>query len=120
MKIGIIGLQGSGKTTLFRALSLKEVSIIESNTASVKLPDKRLDFLSSSLHPKKTTYPDVEFIDTHGFGRESFIHFQNVDAFIYCIPYFGTYDNPIKCATSIKQELILRDLEICDTRIKKL
>jgi ribosome-binding ATPase YchF (GTP1/OBG family) len=58
MKAGIIGLQGSGKTTIFQVLAQGKAPGAgsgprkqEPNVASVKVPDSRLDYLSSQFKP---------------------------------------------------------------------
>src|SRR5436305_7679638 len=75
MKIGIIGLANSGKTTLFNALtsgSAETASFssgqIEPNMATVKVPDERIVRLSEMYKPKKTTFADVQYIDVAGLS----------------------------------------------------
>src|SRR5678815_942304 len=81
MKAGIIGLQGSGKSTIFQILSRGKASgggsgarRQEPNVASIQVPDARLDYLSSVFKPEKTTYAVVEFVDvpalTRGRGQD--------------------------------------------------
>ena len=62
MKAGIVGLQSSGKTTIFHILAYGRASAgggtrrQEPNVASVQVPDLRLDYLSSVFKPEKTTH----------------------------------------------------------------
>ena len=81
MKAGIIGLQGSGKTTIFQILARGKASgggsgvrRQEPNVASIQVPDARLEFLSSVFSPEKTTFAVVEFVDvpalTRGRGQD--------------------------------------------------
>ena len=68
MKIGIIGLARSGKTTLFNALSGAHAAVgafgsREANIAVIKVPDTRVDQLAALVKPKKTTNAEVQFID---------------------------------------------------------
>ena len=62
MKIGLVGLPGSGKTTLFRLLTgIKEGGSPGGKDATVgtaKVPDPRIVYLSEMFKPKKTTLPD--------------------------------------------------------------
>src|SRR5438874_13313292 len=80
MQIGIAGLPGSGKTTLFNALAHQHAHIggyagAEPNMAVVKVPDERLDRLSALFAPKKHTPAEVRFVDgagvAKGMGQES-------------------------------------------------
>ena len=72
MKIGIIGLPGIGKTTLFNALTKSSASTNAGsgksapNIATIKVPDERIDFLAGVYKPKKTSYANVEFVDLAG------------------------------------------------------
>src|ERR671932_1305788 len=75
MKIGIIGLPNSGKTTVFNALTGGSAETaayssgsLEPNLATVKVPDPRLQVLTGMYKPKKTTYADVQYIDVAGLS----------------------------------------------------
>ena len=71
MKLGIIGLPQSGKTTLFNALTRATqptgiTGKIEVHTAVVDVPDTRVDKLSAMFQPKKTIYAKVTYADIAG------------------------------------------------------
>ncbi len=75
MKIGIIGLANSGKTTVFNALTGGSAETaafssgaMEPNLGSVKVPDARLNTLAEMYKPKKTTFADVQYIDVAGLS----------------------------------------------------
>ena len=73
MKIGLIGLNHSGKTTLFELLSGKGAGSPASDKKGANIgvglvPDRRVDFLSALYKPKKTTYAKIEFTDVAGFS----------------------------------------------------
>ena len=67
MKVGFIGKRGSGKTTLYEAVSGLNVSDKSSsglmNIARVKVKDPKIDKLSGIFKPKKTTYADFDLVD---------------------------------------------------------
>ena len=76
MKAGIIGLQSVGKTTIFNVLTHGKAAAgpaagrrLEPNVGIVKVPDARLDLLSSKFNPEKTTHATVEFVDVQGLVR---------------------------------------------------
>src|SRR5574342_902754 len=72
MKLGIIGLPQSGKTTLFNALTrgnaptTASAGRIEVHTAVVDVPDPRVDRLSAMFKPRKTVYAKVTYADIAG------------------------------------------------------
>ena len=72
MKLGIIGLPQSGKTTVFNALTRGHRPVtmsggrFEIHTAVVDVPDPRVDDLSGMFNPKKITYAKVTYADIAG------------------------------------------------------
>jgi GTP-binding protein YchF len=75
MKIAIIGLANSGKTTVFNALTRGTAETtayasgqLEPNLATVKVPDPRLDVLARMFNPKKNTPADVQYVDVGGLS----------------------------------------------------
>ena len=65
MKIGLVGIEQSGVTTVFEGLSGGQFSQEKTGRRHtvVQVPDSRVDFLSKHFSPKKTTYIQVEFIE---------------------------------------------------------
>ncbi len=69
MQIGLVGLQFSGKTTLFNTLAKKEIETSPKEEASievVKVPDGRLDQLTKIFNPKKQVNATIEVFDIPG------------------------------------------------------
>ena len=78
MKIGLLGLPNSGKTTIFNALTRSEAEVAayannrrEPNIAVVEVDDERVPCLSQLYKPKKTTYAAIEIVDFAGFSEGS-------------------------------------------------
>ena len=67
MRLGLAGLPGAGKTTLFSALAGRRVAVgkgrDETGQALLNVPDERVDKLSALYNPKKTVYAQVTFLD---------------------------------------------------------
>ncbi|MBL7073462.1 MAG: redox-regulated ATPase YchF [Candidatus Omnitrophica bacterium] len=138
MKLGIIGLDQSGKTTVFNALtgSNKEVGTfgkIEAHLSVVKVPDERIDWLSQLYDPKKTVYASIEFVDIPGSINDSsspeiIAAAREVDALVFVIRAFknpgvahslGNID-PLRDFERIKTGLIVADMIIAEKRIDRL
>ena len=139
MKIGILGMPLTGKTTLFNLLTgqNKEVSTFSSkgtkNIGVATVYDQRVDFLSSLYQPKKTTYATIEFIDIGGISpelpqrekAEIFNLIQDVDALLFTIrlfddPIVASEKDPVTQVGNLRYELLLRDLEIVENRLGNL
>ncbi len=140
MEIGIIGLPGSGKTTIFNALTGSEAELSayqgakrEPNLAAVKVPDSRLDALSQMYRPKKTTPAQIKYVDIGGSvsareGQESSMDellrlLRPADAMVYVIRNFeaaGTPPTPQQDLDNLESELVLTDLIIVERRLERL
>src|SRR5437870_13851716 len=98
MKAEIIGFPSVGKTTIFNVLTQGKVAAaasrrLEPNVGIVKVPDARLDFLSSKFNPEKTTYATVEFVDVQGLVRGkgqdmALAPVRTVDALVHVVRAF--------------------------------
>jgi len=143
MKLGIIGLPQSGKTTLFNALTrgntptTASAGRIEVHTAVVDVPDVRVDKLSAMFKPKKTIYAKVTYADIAGLeggAAKSGISGQllnqlaQMDGFILVVRAFAD-DNVPHPAGSVDAkrdvdmmlgELLLNDLIAVERKLERL
>jgi ribosome-binding ATPase len=125
MKLGIIGLPGSGKTTVFEALSqvVSDIGKKEGNRISTsRVPDERVDILSRIYKPKKTTFAQVEYLLP---GKQDLLQaVRDSDALIHVIRNFKVYGlkdpNPHEDFRDLDQELILADLIVAEKRLERL
>ena len=135
MKLGIVGLSGSGKSTVFEALTHQlsdQPHKKESRIGTVHVPDGRIDKLSELYQPKKTIHAQVEYyLPGTGGGvqdvkKEQSIWTQARDchALIHVIRNFKTFGQepatPLKDFQRFDQELILLDLVVVEKRLERL
>lgn len=144
MKIGLIGLPLTGKTTLFNLLTHTKAETgtfaakAEANIGTTRVPDKRIDFLSNLFKPKKTIYAQIEFVDIAGLtatqegqksGSAKFLNdVRPCDALVHVIRAFRNPEvakvdensNPAKDLEAIEMELLFADLELIDKRIERI
>ncbi|MBI4684280.1 MAG: redox-regulated ATPase YchF [Nitrospirae bacterium] len=142
MKIAIIGLSNSGKTTIFNALTGLniETTIYPTVTADphlgvVKVPDSRIEKLSEIYKPKKTTHATVEYIDYIGLtkgdteqNRKVFDLIKDADALVHVVRGFEDESiihpignvNPSRDAETVEMEMIFGDLELVEKRLEKM
>ena len=78
LKAGIVGLPNVGKSTLFNAITKKNVlaanypfATIEPNVGVVELPDERMEFLKNLYLPKSFVPTSFEFIDIANLVEEA-------------------------------------------------
>ena len=142
MKVAIIGLSNSGKTTIFNALTGQNLDTTLYPTVSgdphfgvIKVPDTRLDTLSDIFKPKKTTHATIEYIDylgltkgDHDQNRKVFDLIKDVDAIVHVVRTFHdeTVAHPLESVDprrdieTIQLELIFGDLELVAKRIERM
>ncbi|HPR16612.1 MAG TPA: redox-regulated ATPase YchF [Candidatus Cloacimonadota bacterium] len=144
MKIGIIGLANSGKTTIFNALTGQELETssyslqkAEPNLGMVDVMDERVTKLSELYEPKKTIYASIEYIDFAGFSSEQnknesipsniLALAKTTDALIMVLRNFsndfidaGSDLSALEQIETLDSELIFADLIIAENRKEKI
>ncbi len=133
MKVAIVGLMQSGKSTLVSAVSDKPVPVAGSvaiEEVVVSVPDERLDWLTELYEPKKTVcatidcldLPGLSFADEHtrAAARRLFGQVRTVDVFVAVVKGYGADANPARDVADLKTEFLLSDMELVTTRIERL
>lgn len=144
MKLGIIGLPNSGKTTVFNALTASDIETgavssgrLTTNTAVVQVPDPRVDKLSDMYNPKKTTYATVTYVDVGGLDKgvgksglpgELRNALAPVDGFVHVIrqfeddsvPHPQSSIDPKRDLEALDSEFLLTDLITVEARLERL
>ncbi len=127
MKIGLVGYQGSGKTTLFTWLVDKKTDVDGKGVAiaSAPIPEPRFAPLCEIYHPKKVTYASLEVVDTPGLSRDQtgnvsrLGHLRETDYLVCVVPAFDHSDVQ-KEIDAFQEEMIFADLEIATNRLEKV
>jgi ribosome-binding ATPase YchF (GTP1/OBG family) len=128
MKIGIVGYQGAGKSTLFEWLTGKKPDAALAHTlqsAMAEVPDRRVGPLCEIYQPKKVTLAALELVDTPGLSRTHEGNaarlglLREAGCLILVVAAFGGAD-PIADLATFEEDLMLADLAIVSGRIERL
>jgi ribosome-binding ATPase YchF (GTP1/OBG family) len=128
MKIGIVGYQGSGKSTLFHWLTGVAPDPSLSHTiqsAMATVPDARIADLCKIYNPKKITQASIEIVDTPGLARshegsaQKLAMIREAGALILCVANFGGSDAAADLQ-NFDDDLLIADLDIVSGRVERL
>jgi ribosome-binding ATPase len=135
VKIGLVGLPRSGKTSLFNLLTGQSVATSsfgggrELHLGVARVPDERVDRLSALFAPRKTTYASFEVVDLAGISKGDrqgldTSEFRDADALLHVVRAFpdaaGAAATPRADVDDLETELILADLEVVERRLERL
>ena len=129
MKLGLVGYQGSGKSTLFELLTAVKPDPAKAHLGQLGtavVPDARFDRLVSLFKPKKTSPARIELFDTPGLDRKA----QDVNgqrlgviresnALVLVVGCFAGA-NPVADVRSFQDDIILADLQVVTNRMSRL
>lgn len=145
MKIGIIGLPLTGKTTLFNLLTNSDIEVaefsqgkLEANQGMAMVPDERIHFLSDLNNARKLSFASIELIDVPGLekgasvgkgvGNQFLNNVRKTDTLVHVIRTFKNENiihpngeiNPMNDIDTINMELLFADLQVIENRIEKI
>lgn len=139
MKVGLVGFSGSGKTTVYNALTGQKAETGyasrgsgKTNLGVVKVPDARVDALASIHNPKKITLAEIHFVDVAappGAGGRSLDTsalpaMREVEALVQVVRAFpgedGKPGDPLGELQDLQTELTLGDLAPIEKRLERL
>jgi len=145
LRLVVVGLPKSGKTTVFNALTRADAKTSaystgvedEPNLASVKVPDERIDRLVTMFKPKRTVPADVQYVDVaglakgvseKGIGGALLGHLQQANALVHVVRAFRDANvphpeesvNPMRDIETLQLEFTFNDIGQIEKRLVRL
>jgi ribosome-binding ATPase len=142
VKLAIIGLSNSGKTTVFNALTGQNIETTlyatvagEPHFGVVKVPDQRIEKLAEIYQPKKVTPATVEYVDYIGLTKGDMVQngkvfdlIRDADAVVHVVRAFAdevvshplSSIDPLRDIETVELEFIFGDLEFVDKRLARM
>ncbi len=139
MKVVLAGFPRVGKTTVFQSLTGLADSTAARGAAArgiIRVPDPRVDELSRTYHPRKTTYATIVFVDVQPPEAASpdkatvlspplLAELKDADAVAAVVrgfpdPYSGVAADPEREFARFDEEIVLTDLAVLDKRLERL
>ena len=140
MKIGLVGFPGSGKTTVFNALTGLSAETGygaargKTNLGVVKVPDARVEALAELFQPRKKTLAEITFSDVaaeagggsaRGVDRAVLTAMREMESLCqvaraHADPSTGAPGEPLREVADLEAEMILSDLELVEKRLERL
>ena len=144
MRVGIVGLPNTGKSSLFNLLTRGKARVdcypfttIEKNVGVVTVPDRRLETIGRLLKPDNLTPAHVDFVDIaglvkgasngEGLGNRFLAHVRETHIMLHLVRNFSSPDaphvfdtvDPDRDAGVVENELALADLALVEKRLER-
>ncbi|MGN6564893.1 MAG: redox-regulated ATPase YchF [Thermomicrobiales bacterium] len=144
LRLVIVGLPSSGKTTVFNALTRASAATgaytsaeDQPNLATVKVPDQRLEVLANMFKPKKVVPADVQYVDVAGLAKgmaeqglsgQLLGHLAQGQALVHVVRAFQDANvphpeetvDPLRDIETINLEFMFSDLGIIEKRLQRI
>jgi ribosome-binding ATPase len=117
LEVGIVGLPGSGKTTLFETLTRAPAS---TNVGMAPIADERLDRVAAVVRAKKVTPAAIRVVDVQGTGPQLLGNLRQVDALLVVVDGFSGTRAPADDLETLRLELLVADRDHVERRLERV
>ena len=121
LDVGIVGLPGAGKTTLFTALTgVSTTPYGQEHVGIAPIPDERLGPIAEIESSAKTTPATIRLVDPPGLSAPVLGELRKADALIAVLNNFGPEANPAHDLETIELELVVADRDHVEKRLDRV
>jgi ribosome-binding ATPase len=115
LEAGIVGLPGSGKTTLFAALTGAQGAV-----GTVPIPDERLEPVARTVGAAKMTPATLQLVEVAGTGPAMLGNLRKMDALLGVVDGFSGTRDPEADRESLGLELLIADRDHVERRLERV
>jgi len=122
LEVGIVGLPGSGKTTLFTALTRARAAgeFGKEHVGMAAIPDERLGRLEELVAARKVTPASIRVVDVPGTGPQLLGNLRQVDALLAVADGFSAGADPAADLETLQLELLVADRDHVERRLERV
>ena len=121
LEVGIVGLPGSGKTTLFTALTRASgAGFGKENVGMATIADDRLEQLARLVGARKLTPATIRVVDVPGTGSALLGGLRQVDAVLAVADGFTVGSDPASDLETLELELLVADRDHVERRLERV
>jgi ribosome-binding ATPase YchF (GTP1/OBG family) len=122
LEVGIVGLAGAGKTTLFTVLTRSAAGgdFGKEHVGMAAVPDERLGRLAELVGARKVTPAAIRVVDVPGTGPQLLGNLRQVDALLAVADGFSAGGDPAADLETLQLELLVADRDHVERRLERV